>query len=58
MKTILLSAGDLSGERHVAELVLALRERIPDLRFVGMGGAGMAAAGVVILASAGEWSPD
>jgi len=46
VKTILLSAGDLSGERHVAELVLALRERIPDLRFVGMGGAGMAAAGV------------
>lgn len=46
MKTILLSAGDLSGERHAAELVLALRERIPDARFVGMGGAAMAAAGV------------
>ena len=46
MKTILLSAGDLSGERHAAELVLALRERFPDARFVGMGGASMAAAGV------------
>jgi len=46
VKTILLSAGDLSGERHAAELVRALRQRIPDLRFVGMGGAAMAAAGV------------
>lgn len=46
MKTILLSAGDLSGERHAAELVHALRERFPDARFVGMGGAAMAAAGV------------
>lgn len=46
MKTILLSAGDLSGERHAAELVLALRDRIPNLRFVGMGGAAMEAAGV------------
>jgi lipid-A-disaccharide synthase len=46
VKTILLSAGDLSGERHAAELVRTLRERIPDTRFVGMGGAAMARAGV------------
>lgn len=46
MKTILLSAGDLSGERHAAALVDALRARLPDTRFVGMGGAAMAAAGV------------
>lgn len=46
MKTILLSAGDLSGEGHGAELVRVLRQRIPDARFVGMGGAAMAAAGV------------
>jgi lipid-A-disaccharide synthase len=46
VKTVLLSAGDLSGERHCAELVRALRSRFPDLRFVGMGGASMAAAGV------------
>ncbi len=46
MRTILLSAGDLSGERLAAKLVLALRERIPDARFVGMGGASMEAAGV------------
>jgi lipid-A-disaccharide synthase len=46
MKTILLSAGDLSGEQHAAELVLAVRERIPEIRFIGMGGSAMAAAGV------------
>lgn len=46
MKTILISAGDLSGERHAAGLVRALRVRIPDARFVGMGGEAMAAAGV------------
>jgi lipid-A-disaccharide synthase len=44
--TILLSAGDLSGERHAAALVARLRERMPQARFVGMGGAAMAAAGV------------
>jgi len=49
VKTILLSAGDLSGERHAANLVLALRDRIPDARFVGMGGAEMAAAGVELI---------
>lgn len=46
MTTILLSAGDLSGERHAAALVSVLRERMPEARFVGMGGAAMAAAGV------------
>ncbi len=46
MKTVLLSAGDLSGERHCADLVRALRSRRSDLRFVGMGGAAMSAAGV------------
>lgn len=46
MTTILISAGDLSGERHAAGLVRALRRRLPEARFVGMGGAAMAAAGV------------
>ncbi|HEB89946.1 MAG TPA: lipid-A-disaccharide synthase [Deltaproteobacteria bacterium] len=46
MTTILLSAGDLSGERHAADLVHALRERMPGTRFVGMGGGAMAASGV------------
>lgn len=49
MVTILLSAGDQSGEAHAAALVRALRERLPDARFVGLGGALMREAGVEIV---------
>ena len=49
MVTILLSAGDQSGEAHAAALVGALRARLPEARFVGMGGAKMRAAGVEII---------
>jgi len=47
--TILLSAGDQSGEAHAAALVRVLRARLPDVRFVGLGGALMRAAGVEII---------
>ena len=49
MKTILVSAGDLSGERHAADLVEAIRVKHPDARFVGMGGTAMAAVGVELI---------
>ena len=49
MTTILVSAGDLSGERHAADLVEAIRQKRPDARFVGMGGSAMAAVGVEIV---------
>ena len=49
MVTILLSAGDQSGEAHAAALVRVLRARLPDVRFVGLGGALMRAAGVEII---------
>jgi lipid-A-disaccharide synthase len=49
LKTILVSAGDVSGEAHAAELVRAIRQRRPDTRFVGMGGAEMSAAGVELV---------
>ena len=49
MVTILLSAGDLSGEAHAAALVEALRKRLPGTRFVGLGGEKMRAAGVEIV---------
>lgn len=49
MKTILLSAGDASGERHAAALVEALRARRSDLCFVGLGGERMRAAGVEVV---------
>jgi len=47
--TILLSAGDLSGEAHAAALVEAVRARLPGTRFVGLGGERMRAAGVEIV---------
>ncbi len=49
MTTILFSAGDVSGEAHAAALVRALRARLPEARFVGMGGEKMRAAGVEIV---------
>ena len=52
MTTVLLSAGDASGEAAAAELVEALRARRSDTRFVGLGGAAMKRAGVTCVADA------
>ncbi|HVQ26446.1 MAG TPA: lipid-A-disaccharide synthase [Planctomycetota bacterium] len=52
--TIVLSAGEASGDRLGAGLAKALLARRPDLRLMGMGGAEMAAAGVEILQDANE----
>ncbi len=49
MTMILVSAGDLSGERYAGELVDAIRKRRPESRFVGMGGAAMASVGVELV---------
>ncbi|MEE8166334.1 MAG: lipid-A-disaccharide synthase, partial [Myxococcota bacterium] len=49
MTTILISAGDLSGERHGAALVREIRAKRPDVRFIGMGGSAMAEAGVELV---------
>lgn len=49
MQTILLSAGDVSGEMHAAALVRALAARHPATRFVGLGGPRMRAAGVELV---------
>lgn len=49
MTTILFCAGDVSGEAHAAALVRALRARLPNARFVGLGGEKMRAAGVEIV---------
>jgi lipid-A-disaccharide synthase len=48
-KTILLSAGEISGDRHGARLAKALLDQAPHLKLVGMGGPAMKAAGVEIL---------
>jgi len=45
---VLVSAGDASGDAHAADLVRALAARLPDARFVGLGGPALEAAGVEI----------
>jgi lipid-A-disaccharide synthase len=47
-------AGEASGDLHGAGLVAALRRHAPQLAFSGMGGVRMRAAGVRLLADAGE----
>ena len=49
MVKILISAGDLSGERYAADLVRALARKRPDARFFGLGGAAMAEQGVELV---------
>ncbi|MBD97427.1 lipid-A-disaccharide synthase [bacterium] len=48
---IFISAGEVSGDLHAAALVVALKKRMPNARFFGMGDAAMATAGVELLAS-------
>ncbi len=48
--TILLSAGEPSGDLHGAAVARALRARWPEARLYGLGGPLMAAAGVELLA--------
>lgn len=48
--TIMLVAGEASGDLHGASLSRALRLASPGARLLGMGGAGMAAAGVELIA--------
>lgn len=43
--TIFLSAAEASGDMHAAGLMEALRQRLGEVRFVGVGGPRMAAAG-------------
>ncbi|MFQ5584753.1 MAG: lipid-A-disaccharide synthase, partial [Calditrichia bacterium] len=46
---ILIIAGEVSGDRHAADLVQNLKKIWPDLRFSGIGGDRMEAAGVKLL---------
>ena len=49
MTTLLLSAGDASGELHTASFVEAFRGRVPGVRLLGMGGAEMEKVGVELV---------
>jgi len=50
MTTVLLSAGDVSGDHHAAGLVRALRARHPEWQMIGLGGGAMREAGVECVA--------
>jgi lipid-A-disaccharide synthase len=52
--TLLLSAGDASGDLHAADFVRSFRERHPGARFVGLGGPAMREAGVELVADQRE----
>jgi lipid-A-disaccharide synthase len=49
LKTVLISAGDASGELHAAALVEELRRRHPGVRVLGLGGPAMEKAGVEVV---------
>ena len=47
--TIFLSAAEASGDEHAAGLIRALKQRLPDARFVGAAGKRMAEAGCEVV---------
>lgn len=47
---ILVLAGEASGDHHAAHVVRELKERVPQARFVGLGGPDLEAQGVELLA--------
>lgn len=48
-KTVMLIAGEASGDKHGAEIVRRLRTSNPDIHFTGMGSGHMRTAGVELL---------
>jgi lipid-A-disaccharide synthase len=54
--SVVLVAGEPSGDAVAAELVRALRRRRPELTFWGIGGPKMAEAGVELLFNCKEWA--
>lgn len=53
-KSVLIVAGEVSGDMHAAAVVRAAKAKRPGLSFFGIGGAEMRAAGVEILHDAEE----
>jgi lipid-A-disaccharide synthase len=45
-KVIFIAAGEVSGDIHAADLMLAMKKIDPGLKFIGMGGRKMEAAGL------------
>ena len=46
--SVLVSAGEVSGDAHAADVIAAMRSKVPRFDFRGMGGSRMAAAGATI----------
>ncbi|HTQ50728.1 MAG TPA: lipid-A-disaccharide synthase [Candidatus Acidoferrales bacterium] len=55
-KSIMLIAGEASGDLLAAELVSALREKMPDATYLGAGGTKLAAAGVDLAVDLTQYS--
>jgi hypothetical protein len=51
---VFISAGEASGDALGAALIEALRQRVPDVEVLGMGGPAMQAAGLITLRDARE----
>lgn len=49
IKTIALVAGELSGDLLASQMMLAIKERMPNVRFIGIGGPKMLSAGMQVL---------
>jgi lipid-A-disaccharide synthase len=49
LTTVLISAGEASGDAHAARLVAALKKRLPQAKFLGIGGEALEAEGVHLI---------
>jgi lipid-A-disaccharide synthase len=54
IKSVLVIAGEVSGDMHAAALVRAVRKKNPDVRFFGIGGDELRAAGMEIVVDSRE----
>lgn len=52
---VFLSAGEASGDAYAAALVEAVRMRLPDASFEGVGGKRLARAGARLVAESSDW---
>lgn len=55
-KSVVMVAGEASGDQHGAHVIQALRQRLPDIQISGAGGSAMQQAGAHILVDVRELS--
>ncbi|MFN4033053.1 MAG: lipid-A-disaccharide synthase, partial [Fimbriimonadales bacterium] len=54
-QSVLIVAGEASGDLYGADLARQLQARLPDVALYGVGGARMQAAGVQLIADSRAW---